>query len=157
MLTLVLATLAKLVVILNLGLRNIFSNIYTPAQHPFNFFSFRIVDKANSTFNSKIREALHINWAKLYLNAQHFYYSLRHLFVPFCLWIFCLSLPSIIFIISGTNYRLLLLFFEEWRRIWCWCLLFCYDNGISAKTTITNLQQTPLFVFIELLSCFIKA
>ena len=67
------------VVILKLGLRNIskritspiFLNIYTPPQHaltriiPFAL----IIDKANSKFDLKIKEALHINWRKPNLNA----------------------------------------------------------------------------------------
>ena len=32
--------------------------------------SFKIIDKANSKFNLKIKEALHINWRKPNLNAQ---------------------------------------------------------------------------------------
>ena len=66
MLAVVLAILAKLVVILKLGLRSIskritsliFLNIYTLPQH------------ANSKFDLKIKEALHINWRKPNLNAQ---------------------------------------------------------------------------------------
>ena len=67
----VLGTLAKIVLILNLGLRNIwkwitsliFLNIYTPPQHVFksyNSLSFKIIDKANSKFGLKDKEALHI-------------------------------------------------------------------------------------------------
>ena len=33
-------------------------------------FDFKIIDKANSKFNLKIKEALHINWGKPNLNAQ---------------------------------------------------------------------------------------
>ena len=80
MLAVVLAILAKLVVILKLGLRNIskrmtsliFLNIYTPPQHALNHNSlcFKIIDKANSKFDLKIKLALHINWRKPNLNAQ---------------------------------------------------------------------------------------
>ena len=80
MLSVVLATLAKLVVILKLGLRSIskritsliFLNIYTPLQHALThiILSFKIIDKANSKFDLKIKEALHINWRKPNLNAQ---------------------------------------------------------------------------------------
>ena len=75
-----LATLAKLVVILKLGLRSIskritsliFLNIYTLLKHGLthNFLCFKIIDKANSKFDFKIKEALHINWRKPNLNAQ---------------------------------------------------------------------------------------
>ena len=36
----------------------------------YNSLSFKIVDKANSKFDLKIKEALHINWRKPNLNAQ---------------------------------------------------------------------------------------
>ena len=66
MLAVVVAILVKLVTILKLGLRSIskritsliFLNIYTLPQH------------ANSKFDLKIKEALHINWRKPNLNAQ---------------------------------------------------------------------------------------
>ena len=81
MLTVVLAILAKLVVILKPGLRNIskritsliFLNIYTtPPKHALThiILCFKIIDKANSKFDLKIKEALHINWRKPNLNAQ---------------------------------------------------------------------------------------
>ena len=77
MLALVLAILAKLFVILKLELRSIsktitsliFLNIYTPTQHA-NSLCFKIIDKANSKFDLKIKEALRINWRKPNLNAQ---------------------------------------------------------------------------------------
>ena len=34
------------------------------------FFFFKIIDKANSKFDLKVKEALHINWRKPNLNAQ---------------------------------------------------------------------------------------
>ena len=36
----------------------------------YNFLSFKIIDKANSKFNLKIKEALHINWREPNLKAQ---------------------------------------------------------------------------------------
>ena len=36
----------------------------------YNSFSFKIIDMANSKFDLKIKEALHINWKKSNLNAQ---------------------------------------------------------------------------------------
>ena len=62
----------------------------------YNSLSFKIIDKANSKCDLKIKEALHINWRNPYLHAQqdhqhsHFHPSLRHPFVPFFL---CFSLP----------------------------------------------------------------
>ena len=35
-----------------------------------NSLPFKIIDKANSKFNLKIKEVLHINWRKLNLNEQ---------------------------------------------------------------------------------------
>ena len=89
MLAVVLAILVKLIVILKLGLRSIskkivsliFLNIYTSPEHAFthiilNSISFKIVDKANSKFDLKIEEALHINLTKPELNAQQNHLSL---------------------------------------------------------------------------------
>ena len=36
----------------------------------YNSHCFKIIDKANSKLDRKIKEALHINWRKLNLNAQ---------------------------------------------------------------------------------------
>ena len=81
MLAVVLATLAKPVVILKLGLRNIskritsliFLNIYTLPKCALThiiLFVLKIIDKANSKFDLKIKEAFHINWRKPNLNVQ---------------------------------------------------------------------------------------
>ena len=126
MLTVVLAILTKLVVILKEGLRNISKKItsliflsrYTPPQHALTriILSFKIIDKANSKFDLKIKEALHINWRKPSLNAQQNHLALtlspKLPLVLFCLcffFFFCVSLSSIIFIIFDTNYRHLFL------------------------------------------------
>ena len=43
----------------------------------YNFLSFKIIDKANSTkFDLKIKEALHINWRKPNLTAQQIHLAL---------------------------------------------------------------------------------
>ena len=87
MLAVVLAISAKLVVILKPGLRNIskritsliFLNIYTPPQHALThiiFLCLKIIDKTNSKFDLKIKEALHINWRKPNLNAQQYHLAL---------------------------------------------------------------------------------
>ena len=83
----VLASLAKNVAILKLGLRNIskrilsliFLNIYTPLQHTLTriILCFKIIDKANSKFDLKIKEALHINWRKPNLNARQNHLALN--------------------------------------------------------------------------------
>ena len=36
----------------------------------YNSLSFKVIDKADSKFDWKIKEALHINWRKPNLNAQ---------------------------------------------------------------------------------------
>ena len=89
MLAIVLAILAKLVVILKLGLRYIskritsliFLNIYTPWQHALThiiIFPLKKIDKANSKFDLKIKEALHINWRQSNLNTQKNHLSLTY-------------------------------------------------------------------------------
>ena len=88
----------------------------------YNSLSFKIIDKANSKFDLKIKEALNINWRKPNLNAQQNYLSFTlSLWLPsplicffflFCfvfLGFFSVSLSSIIFIIFDTNYWHLLL------------------------------------------------
>ena len=101
MLAAVLATLVKLVVILKLGLRSIskritsliFLNIYILPKHALthNSLCFKIIDKAKSKFDLKIKEKLYINWRKPYLNAQQ---NLLAFFIayiplaPFCLCLF---------------------------------------------------------------------
>ena len=123
----VLATFAKFVVILKLGLRNIskrietpvFLNMYTPPTTTclelYNFLSFKIIYKDNSKFDLKIKGALDINWKKLKLNARQNdlapTLSLK-LALPLCSFqslLFYLSLLYIILITSENNYQHLLL------------------------------------------------
>ena len=42
----------------------------------YNFFSFKIIDRANSKFDLKIKETLHINWRKPNLNAHQYHLAL---------------------------------------------------------------------------------
>ena len=80
----------------------------------YNSLCFKITDKTNSKFDLKIKEALYINWRKPNLNAQQnhlaltFSLQLLSYFVLFGLF-FWVSLSSIIFIISDTNYWHILL------------------------------------------------
>ena len=77
----------------------------------YNSLCFKIIEKGNSKFDLKIKEALHINRRKPNWNAQQNHLALTlscssflSLFV-LCLFIcFCVSFSSIIFIISDTNY-----------------------------------------------------
>ena len=124
MLVVVLGILAKLVVILKLGLRSIskritsliFLNIYTPSQHAhitlidsYNSLWFKIIVKAYSKCDLKIKKALHIHWRKPNLNAKQNHLTVTlslHLLSPldlFCLCyfvVFWVSLSYFIFIIS---------------------------------------------------------
>ena len=94
----------------------------------YNCLCFKIIDKGNSKFDLKIKEAIHINWRKPTLNAQQNHLALNlslqllftlllSAFVCFSFVAYCISLSSIVFIIStliiGTfyclNYTLLLL------------------------------------------------
>ena len=116
MLAVVLAILAKLVIILKLGLRSISKsitslivlNIYTPPQHALstiNSLYFKIIEKTNSKFDLKIKEALHIEYTTKSFNSHPFTIAFVPL-APFCLClffsfvVFCISLLSIVFIIS---------------------------------------------------------
>ena len=86
----------------------------------YNSLCFKITVKANSKFDSKIKEAFHINWRKPNLNVQQNHLALTlslELLFPLalfslCLFVclfFCVSLSSTIFIIFDANYRHLLL------------------------------------------------
>ena len=119
MLAVVLAILVKRDAILKLGLRSIkkdnkshiLKHLHSAAIcfDSYSCLSFKIIDKANSKFELKIKEALHINWRKPNLNAQQNHLSLTLLlsFHNPCLPSFfvCVSLSFIIFIIFDTNYR----------------------------------------------------
>ena len=124
----------KFVVILKLGLSSkshIFKHLHSTATYfdSYNSLCFEIIDKANCKFDLKIKEALHINWRKLNLNAQQNHLALTlslqlqftlllSVFVYFSFVVFCNSLSSIVFIISMLiidtfyclNYTLLLLY-----------------------------------------------
>ena len=92
MLALVLATLAKLVVILKRELRNIKkdSKSYalkhlhstTTCIDSYNYLFFKIINKANSKFDLKMKKALHINWRKPNLITQQ-----NHLALTFSLYL----------------------------------------------------------------------
>ena len=92
---------------------HIFKHLHSTARcfDSYNSLCFKIIDKANSKFNLKIKEALLINWNKSNLNTQK-----NHLALTVSLWLmfplllsvfFCFSfvafgnsLTSIVFIIS---------------------------------------------------------
>ena len=111
---------------LKLGLRSIskritiliFLNIYTPCFDSYNSHCFKIIDKANSKFDLKIKEAFHINWRKPNLNSQqnhlaHTFTIASVPFTPFCLCLFFCCFLQFSFICCFhylyTNYQLLLL------------------------------------------------
>ena len=104
-LAVVLTILGKLVVILKLGLRSIYikkdnkSHIFKHLHFTatcfdsYNSLCFKIINKANSKFDLKIKEAFHINWRKLDLNAQQNHLGLTlslQLLSPFALFCLCL-------------------------------------------------------------------
>ena len=51
---------------------HIFKHLHSTATcfDTYNYLCFKIIDKGNSKFDLKIKEALHINWRKTNLNAQ---------------------------------------------------------------------------------------
>ena len=51
---------------------HIFNYLHSPATcfDSYNSLTLKIIQKANSKFDLKIKEALHINWRKPNLNAQ---------------------------------------------------------------------------------------
>ena len=57
---------------------HIFKHLHSTATcfDSYNSFCFKIIDKANSKFDLKIKEALHINWTKPNLNAKQNHFSL---------------------------------------------------------------------------------
>ena len=93
-------------------------------QHPrstatcfdsYNSLCFKIIDKANSKFDFKIKKASHINWRKPNLHAQQNHLALILAFVPvvlFCLCFFFVFFAflfhSLFFIISDTSRQHLL-------------------------------------------------
>ena len=83
----------------------IFKHLYSTATcfDSYNSLCFKIIDKANSKFDLKIKEALHINWRKPNLNTQQ-----NFLFVCFfyCFYVF---VSCVLFIISDTSSQHLLL------------------------------------------------
>ena len=76
----------------------------------YNTLCFKIINKANSKFDLKIKEALHINWKKPKLKTHFYTFTIACLILLFLsVLAFCLSLSSIIFIITETNHQDLLL------------------------------------------------
>ena len=133
-LAVVLVILAKLVVILKLGLRNISKKIKNSYifKHPHsngtcfdssNSHCFKIIDEANSKLDLKAKEALHINWKKPNLNVQenHFALTLSLYLLPnlpgpdffFCICFLCFAffyIPFIYYVqyLYGNYWNLLL-------------------------------------------------
>ena len=98
---------------------HIFKHLYSTAAcfDSHNSLCFKIIDKANSKFHLKIKEALHINWKKTKLKLTTKSFS-SHPFTiasvpppcPFSVFVLfvCVSLSSIIFIISDTYTKTLI-------------------------------------------------
>ena len=91
---------------------HIFKHLHSTATcfDSYNSLCFKIIDKANSKFDLKLKEALHINWRKLICTTKSFSsHSFTITSVPLVLFCFCfffsfffVSLSSIISIISDT-------------------------------------------------------
>ena len=67
----------------------------------YNSLCFKIIDKASSKFDLKIKEALHINWRKPNLNAQQNHLALTfslQLLLPLALFRLCLFIYLFIFL-----------------------------------------------------------
>ena len=98
---------------------HIFKYLHSTAtcSDSYNSLSFKIIHKVNSKLDLKSKAALHITWRKPNLIAQENYLALTLLlellpplfFLSLFLFCFSASLSSIIFFISDTNYRSLLL------------------------------------------------
>ena len=93
---------------------HVFKHLHSTATcfDSYNSFFFKIIDKAYSKFDLKIKEALHINWRKPNLNVQQNHLALilslqllfpllLSVFVFFSFVVFCISLSSIVFVISA--------------------------------------------------------
>ena len=99
---------------------HIFKHLHSTATYfdSYNCLCFKIIDKTNSKFDLKIKQALHINWRKPKLNAyqndSHPFTIASVLLAPFCLcfFFFCCFLHFCFiycFHCIYTNYRHLLL------------------------------------------------
>ena len=87
----------------------------TPTQHALThiILSFKIIDKANSKFDLKIKEALYINWRKSNLNAQQNYVAIAfslQLVSPLCSFVFVFAFVFLPFFIYCFNYLITSLF-----------------------------------------------
>ena len=91
---------------------HIFKHLHstTTCFDSYNSLCFKIIDKANSKFDLKIKEALHINWRKPNLNVQTFSsHPFTIAFVPPCSFLslffffFYVFLSSIIFFPADTH------------------------------------------------------
>ena len=101
---------------------HIFKHLHSTATcfDSYNSLSFKIIDKANSKFDLKIKETLHINWTKPNFWQIPNFGQIRHSFPSFCLCfffsflfhlLFSLSLTLIIGIFYCLNYTSLSLLF----------------------------------------------
>ena len=92
---------------------HIFKHLHSTATcfDSYNSLCFKIIDKANSKSNLKIKETLHNNWIK-HTSKPFSSHPFTMVSVPLCSFLsffFLVSLSSIIFIISDTYWHHLLL------------------------------------------------
>ena len=99
---------------------HIFKHLHSTATcfDSYNSLCFKIIDKANSKYDLKIKEALHINWRKPNLSAQQ-----NHL----ALTLYTLTLISIIYCLNYTSLLLHLvtnIFYHTFLFIYCFHYLY---------------------------------
>ena len=95
---------------------HIFKHLHSNATcfDSYNSLCFKIIDKAKSKFNLKIKEALHINWRKPNLNAQQ-----NHLALTLSLWLLFHLLLSAFVCFS---------FVAFWQFSFIYCFHYLFAN-----------------------------
>ena len=141
------------VVILKLGLRNIskritgliFLNIYTAPEHALAhiiLLVLKIIDKANSKSDLKIKEALHINLKKPNLNAQKNHLALTHFTIRSVAPCFFLSLFVFLMLLSFISLSSTIFIFFDAN---CWHLSLSYYTLLLLHLVTTHLISHILF------------
>ena len=107
---------------------HIFKHLHstTTCFDSYNSLCFKIIDKANSKFDLKIKEALHINWRKPNLNAQQNHLALTLFTIAFS---FPLTLISIIYCLNYTSLLLHLVTTHLLSHLFfIYCFHYLYGN-----------------------------
>ena len=114
----------------------IFKHLHSTAKcfNSCNSLCFKIIDKANSEFDLKITEALHINWRKLNLNAQQNHLALT----------FSLQLLSALALLLFFTFLIHLLFSSSLTLIIC--IFYCLNYTLPLLHLITTHLASHLSV-----------